>query len=358
MIQIPVIPNSPLTDAFEKSSLGNLQLRRNLLTNFIENAAFDPSIIKYDKNYHNSQGCSEVFRWHLDAMMSVLNKHFKLGAKLVEVGCGKGEFLEILNRSGRYHVTGYDSSYEGENSNIKARYLTDADRIEADGVILRHVLEHVQQPHLFLRTLHNIFGDVPIYVEVPRSEWILETKAFFDITYEHVNYFSEYSLSALFGHQCIAKDAVFGGQYQYIISSLGDLNDDFSKTYEDSNSWEALNFDQLFPTIEDSLTRIEGQLHEEGRIFVWGGATKGCLFLYHCMRLRRLEGRFSMVVDINPSKWGKWMPGSAVPIGNQFQLYQKLGKHDTIIIVNPNYQSEICAELSSHGFGNLNIVIL
>lgn len=358
MMQIPVIPNSPLNHASDLQVFGPMLLRKNIDTDLIENGAFDPSIITYDQNYHNSQGHSEVFQTHLSNVINVFSQHFKPGSRLVEVGCGKGEFLDLLHTTGRYQVSGYDVSYEGESPLIHARYLTDNDRIAADGVILRHVLEHVSQPHLFLKTLHKVFGSIPIYIEVPRSEWIFDNGAFFDITYEHVNYFSEQALAALFDRKCISQKRIFEDQYQYLIANLGDFSVDFASLYGNESSWTSIDFDQLFPSITQKINHIESALHPLGRIFLWGGATKGCMFLHHCLRLSRLSGRFSMVVDINPSKWGKLMPSTMLPICNPAQLFQQVNSHDMIIVANPNYRLEVISDLHKNGFGGLKIVTL
>ena len=37
-----------------------------------------------------------------------------------------------------------------------------------------------------------------ILIEVPDLNWIVKKQAFWDITYEHVNYFSQISLNKLF----------------------------------------------------------------------------------------------------------------------------------------------------------------
>ena len=80
------------------------------------------------------------------------------GSKIVEVGCGKGDFVELVQSDGYFLIEGYDASYEGNNSLIKKRYLNHDDRLSADIVVLRHVLEHIPRPHEFLTMLSNIFG--------------------------------------------------------------------------------------------------------------------------------------------------------------------------------------------------------
>lgn len=358
MMQVPVIPNSPLSHPSDEQTFGPMLLRNNQHSGLIENGAFDASIISYDREYHNSQGFSEVFKRHLGNVISILDRHFKPGAKLVEVGCGKGEFLTLIQQTGRYSISGYDASYEGNNPSIQARYLTDDDRIDADGVILRHVLEHVQRPHVFLNTLHRIFGSCPIYIEVPRAEWIFDNGAFFDVTYEHVNYFSQQSLACLFADQVTAHDSVFGNQYQYLIANLGNLSLEFAESYQSASAWSNLDFDKLFPTILDKIVEIEESLHPEGSVYLWGGATKGCMFLHHCTRLQRLKGRFKMVVDINPAKSGRFMPGSLMPIGMPEQLYQQARAHDTIVIANPNYSDEVKDALRKHAPMGIKVLVL
>ncbi len=54
-------------------------------------------------------------------MKGVILRHF-LGKSLIEVGCGKGYFLEYLHQAG-FDITGIDPAYEGDNPKvIKARF--------------------------------------------------------------------------------------------------------------------------------------------------------------------------------------------------------------------------------------------
>lgn len=128
----------------------------------------------------------------------VLRERFPKGARAVEVGCGKGDFLRLLREGGWFRVKGYDAAAEGGDPDIEARFLGPADRIEADLVILRHVLEHIRKPHEFLALLREIFSGAPVFIEVPEFGWIERNSAFFDLTYEHVNCFSPVALGALF----------------------------------------------------------------------------------------------------------------------------------------------------------------
>jgi hypothetical protein len=358
MIQIPILPNSPLASLSEKQGLGAMHLRRNLMSDFVENGAFDSSIIVYDQGYQNSQGYSQFFRNHLAKVISILKEHSSEGAHLVEVGCGKGEFLDLIAIDGYFFPRGYDATYEGCSTFIEKRYLNEDDRVDADIVVLRHVLEHIQRPHEFLKLLKSVFGSKKVYIEVPRFEWILEKSAFFDITYEHVNYFTEKSLASLFGGKTYAAGKIFNDQYQYVVANLADFSDDFSEHYQNTKNWIPLDFDQLFPLIEQKITSIENSSCIDSKVFLWGGATKGCLFLHHCQRLLRLQGQVKLVVDINPGKWGKYMPGSMIPIAGPEKFFETANEDDLLVIANPNYRDEIITQVQNRGLHKLRVIDL
>lgn len=79
---------------------------------FIYNAHFNPSVMDYDKQYQNEQSHSYYFQEHIDSIFSLLKSKGFGGKKVIEIGCGKGYFLEKLQENG-FNVTGFDPAYEG-----------------------------------------------------------------------------------------------------------------------------------------------------------------------------------------------------------------------------------------------------
>ena len=61
-----------------------------------------------------------------------------------------------------------------------------------------------------------------IYIEVPCFDWIIEHGAWFDIFYEHVNYFRLDDFRRAFG-KVIHAGRSFGGQYLSVIADLDTL---------------------------------------------------------------------------------------------------------------------------------------
>ncbi len=355
-ITVPIIPNRPLQSADETESFGHVSLRRNGITGLIDNAAFDPETIHYDADYQNNQAVSSLFAEHMKQVRDLLKARYPAGTALVEVGCGKGEFVELLQSDGHFKVRGYDGAYEGRNPCIEKRFLTADDRLDADIVVLRHVLEHIQRPHSFLTLLSDVFAGAEIYIEVPDFAWIEKNQTFFDITYEHVNYFTPRSLASLF-KSVEQHGLLFGDQYQFVIGRFeaGDFSA-YGRAHDEPQNWTPVTFDETFPAfssvIEDILKQSDGK-----QVYVWGAATKGVMFCHHMKRMHPTAfGRIVAAIDINPKKAGRFMPSVHLPILNVEDFCSSASQDALVIIMNPNYRDEIVAELNDRGFGDVQYI--
>jgi len=358
-LEVPVVPNSPLSRKNKKMDLGKILLRKNKLTGFIENSLFQVKKIKYDDDYQNDQSNSVQFKDHMFKMFKILKKNFSKNSKLVEVGCGKGEFLSIVRNEKYFQYQGYDLTYQGNDKNIFKRYLNKTDRIQADIVVLRHVLEHIKEPHIFLKKMKKIFGDTKIFIEVPNFEWIIKNNAFYDITYEHVNYFNKKSLSSIFNNKFQLRGLCFNDQYQYFLGNLKDISFDFEKKYKKKNHWVYLDFYKLFPKIKTTLNHIESISAKYQNIYIWGAATKGCMFLVHCSKYINLKKRIKNAIDINKFKCDKFLPISKIKIIHKNEFIKQVNSlKDLLLISNPNYKKEIIQELKENSLNRIKTLCL
>jgi len=140
--QLPVFQNRMFHSEQEARNCikGDVALVQNLETGLIFNQAFRPELMQYDADYQNEQAVSIVFQTHLKDVSEIITKHFS-GHSLIEVGCGKGYFLEQLQALG-FDITGFDPTYEGSNLRVIKKYFSPVVGLRAEGIILRHVLEH------------------------------------------------------------------------------------------------------------------------------------------------------------------------------------------------------------------------
>ena len=246
--------------------------------------------------------------------------------------------MEILAAKG-FNITGFDPTYAGTNQRIKKEYFGPASLEGASGLILRHVLEHIQNPIDFLEKLkHANNGRGKIYIEVPCFDSICNRKAWFDIFYEHVNYFRLSDFYQIFG-EVTKSGYCFGGQYLYAIAELGSLKTPVINNFEDS-----VNFPSDFADTIENRT-------EQNRTAIWGGAAKGVIF---ALLKTRAGQSINNVIDINPAKQGKFIAGTGLEIKSPQQGLSELKEGDTIFVMNSNYLEEIKA-MSNNNYHYVSI---
>jgi len=336
-IKLPVTPNAPIVENGNQIE-GDFQLKAFGSFGFFQNILYESSLLKYDENYQNEVVHSKFFKNHLCSVYSIMKSHFPNGGKLVEVGCGKGAFLDIVKSDNHFEYAGYDNAYEGDDALIHSRYLTKTDRIDADIIVLRHTLEHIESPHKFLRLLNTIFGNSAlIFIEVPQFDWIDKGKVIFDLSYEHVNYFTANSLCSLFS--CVIDFGdFFEGQYQYCLAELGALSEENWIEFDVASKWCDVDIEEYYQKFYSSVDFLSTKKN----IWVWGGASKGVLFLMHLSNLcpsifKKVVG----VVDINPKKQSLFTPSTNIQIISDNQMFEESEEGDVVLVMNPNYHDEI-----------------
>tara|TARA_B100000242_G_scaffold184033_1_gene132228 strand:- start:11342 stop:13249 length:1908 start_codon:yes stop_codon:yes gene_type:complete len=351
-IYLPSTPNAPLKNKRYDQALAPVRLRYNKSLKFLENDAFEEKMINYNSDYDNSQSFSQEFRKHMLKVFNIIKRNLHKDSKVVEVGCGQGHFIDLITKKSNHEVKGFDTTYRGKNKKIEKRYLTKKDVISADMIVLRHVLEHIPKPYEFLLLLKSIFKKSKIYIEVPEYNWIKKKKAFFDITYEHVNYFTQTSLGKLFKKKK-EQGLLFNKQYQYIIANIEDLSKSFKRDYYSYN-WEYKSFENLFPDIIKKMNKMK-KVAKDNSIYIWGAGTKGCLFLNYCKNRNILIDNIKFAIDINPNKIGKYLPGSLIQIKSKEFFLKRIKNNDTLLISNPNYKKEIIEEIKKNSSVKFNV---
>jgi len=332
--QLPVFQNRmfPSSEEARDCVKGDISLVRDLETGLIFNQAFTPELLEYDDRYQNEQALSSAFRQHLNDVMSIVDAQLR-GCSLIEVGCGKGTFLELLSDKG-YVVTGLDPAYEGDNPKVLKKYFSPQVGINADAIILRHVLEHIRDPYSFLLNIKTSNGGRgKIYIEVPCFDWICDNRSWFDVFYEHVNYFRLADFGRLFG-RVYASGRFFGGQYLYIVADLETLR--IPVLTADENFEFPSDFLMGFNKKVDSLKR-ERDI-KNAPVVVWGGASKGVIF---SLLMQRAGVGVDFVVDINPAKQGMYLPATGIRVSSPEEVIARVPAGSDVIVMNQNYLPEV-----------------
>lgn len=328
---VPIFQNKIYSSEREARlvELGSICLSSCRKCGFVWNSNFDYEMLHYDSKYQNEQSYSREFKKHLYKVKQIIEERNPLKSHIVEIGCGKGTFLNILHDSGYFNIMGFDPAYEGESPFIqKSYYPPEGNYSHADLFIMRHVLEHVPEPLNFLKKINRTNKNKSkIYIEVPAFEWIVRKGAFWDISYEHCNYFTRSLLGSILP-DC-ETGYLFGDQYIYATGDFV-INPSENTKYLDEKRSAVL---KKFKEKLDFCRRFVG---EHPNLALWGAGAKGANFA------RMIDPdceKIQCIVDINPKKQGHYIAGSAHPIISPEELMKN--NVEDIIIMNENYSQEI-----------------
>lgn len=329
------------------------------------NVAFDHTLMQYSAAYENSLHFSQRFRqWAQDTASRLVQQYQLYDKDIIEIGCGQGDFLEILQRLGNNRVLGFDPSYKPEQTTsdvekpamtiIPKAYSETFGDYPADFICCRHVLEHIYRPLEFLKNIRSTISprkDCVVYFEVPNALYSLEHMGLWDIIYEHCSYFTSESLANLFlraGFEPIEVAEHYDGQFLTIEARPGNDNADTISDCERVVSNIRHLIDKFQNVYREKVLSWTSTLSELGsqnsRIVIWGAGSKGVTFVN---TLNISYKQIEYIVDVNPRKCGKFVPGTAQCIVGPDFL--KEYRPNTTIIMNPIYQSEIQAAIKELG---------
>jgi SAM-dependent methyltransferase len=332
---------------------------------FIFNAAFDESLLEYSERYDPTQAFSETFnRWHLKLAENLVEQYELRGKRIIEIGCGKGEFLTMLCELGANSGIGFDPAVDTERTRApktgEAKFVQDfySERYaehKGDFVCCKMTLEHIAAAGDFVGTVRRAVGNDPetvVFFQVPDVLRILEERAFWDIYYEHCNYFSAGSLARLFRRGGFSVEAV-GRDYddQYLMIDCHPSNGGEATTLlPEENDMDQLEklvnefSDQLPRALDGWRSKIGEYRTDDKRVVIWGAGSKGVAFL---TALGLGEDAVQFAVDINPHRRGLFMATTGQEIIGPERLTQQ--KPDVVVVMNPIYEREIREDLNKLG---------
>lgn len=342
---------------------GNIHLGYCRDCGHVFNHAFDESLMDYTAEYENSLHFSPKFNQYANELAQRLVDKYRItGKEVLEIGCGKGDFLKLLCNKGENKGHGFDKSFDPsrdpdsvpDNITFYQDFFDDNyAHLNPDIICCRHVLEHIDQPLGFLKGLRRIIGDRKpiVYFEVPNALYTIKDLGIWDLIYEHCGYFTESSLNKIFtlsGFNVLSIGESFGGQFLYIEASpsvdatQGNAADNVLQLKELSAYVD--NFEAQYKLTVDKWLNIIGGLRKaDSAAMIWGGGSKGVTFL----NVLKPGNTISHVVDVNPHKQGKFVAGTGQEVISPDSVQAQ--NPVKIIVMNPIYKEEIEATVKKMG---------
>lgn len=295
--------------------------------------------VPYYRQVIRSSGFSpEMGKFRQRQFQTFVQDHGLVDKKLIEIGCGNGEYLSVMREFCRGSC-GLEAA-EAAVAHCTAGGLrvtkgfVDAESYQIPGApydafFMMNFLEHLPEPNVALRGIHhNLSQNAVGLIEVPNFNMILDTKCFTDFSTEHLSYFTQETLVRTLeinGFSVVRADAIW---HDHIISAVVQKRppvnlDDFARH-------------QVFlqEAVHDFISR-----HGVGNVAVWGAGHQALATL----ALLKLGEQIKYVVDRATFKQGKFTPVTHVPIVAPEMLTTDPAA--AVIVMASSYSDEVVAQL-------------
>lgn len=330
----------------------------------------------FSAEYAYFSSFSTTWLQHAERYVASMVERFHLGrdSHMVEIASNDGYLLQYVKARGipclgieptastarASREKGIETLEEFFGADVGAR-LAAAGK-QADLMAANNVLAHVPDINGFLAGFANLLkpGGVATF-EFPHLLRLLEQNQFDTIYHEHFSYLSLTALETIFRHNGLSvfdaeEISTHGGSLrvftQQVASSGHVVTDHVGRLLERETAAGLASaagyggFQSRAERVKDDLLAFLIEAKRQGkRVAAYGAAAKGNTLL-NFAGIRR--DFIAYVVDINPAKQDKYMPGSRIPIVDKARLLAD--RPDYVVILPWNLKSEVMSQLRQAGF--------
>lgn len=311
----------------------------------------DSKPVPYYKEVIRAAGFSqEMKRFRKKQFAGLVKKYSLKNKKIIEIGCGLGEYLSIM-RQARADTYGLESSAESVRQCVKHGLKVEKGFMESsvrlkeapfDAFFMLSFLEHLPEPNSALRGIYNNLKDDAIgLVEVPNFDMILKKNLFSEFIADHLLYFTEETLSltlSLNGFEVIEAKQIW---HDYIISAI----------VRKRKKMDLGVFRKQRIRLKDDIIGYLRRFPAK-QVAIWGAGHQALTLI----SLLNLGGKIKYVVDSAPFKQGKYTPATHLPIVSPEALIKE--PVDAVIVMAASYSDEVAAILRKKFGAKMRIGIL
>ena len=325
-------------------------------------------------------------------LLTAMQEHHLHGRRIVEVGCGRGEFLRMWQNlaedpegaaalardqerdplSGQpnaapLHLVGLEhkpSLVEEANAVADKKYRVyegfatgDVRYPEGpfDAFVQFNFLEHQPDPCDMLRNIgRNLKPQALGLITVPSFEYILRYNGYYELLRDHIANYTEFTLQKLLqdcGFELLSMDLVNRDTIEAIVRKADP--DELSELHYSGRLIDVSALRDSYDRLSASVNAHIDHLSESRRTMaIWGASHQG----FTLAATTKLGGRVEYIIDSAPFKQGRFSPASHIPI--VAPDYAVAHPVDEILIVAPGYTDEIAGIIRERFDENVRILVL
>lgn len=293
----------------------------------------------------------EVAKFRGNQFQKFVDEYDLKGKKILEIGCGRGEYLKIMNNTG---VKAYGLEHRLESVkecrdnglSVIHGFLETADyKVENgpfDAFYICNFLEHFDEPSTALQAISgNLTDDGIGIVEVPNTDLLIRDQSFYKFTLEHLLNFTQETLEfalRLNGFDVLScKPIRHGSPLSAIVKKR--------KRY-DFGRFEK-NQKELQHLIIEFIDQFAGE-----KIAIWGAGH----YTFGILAALNIENRIEYIVDSAPFKQGRCSPKTRVPIVSPETL--KTNPVKGVLVSAAGYSNEVAGILLSQFDPKIKVAVI
>jgi SAM-dependent methyltransferase len=308
--------------------------------------------VPYYREVIRATAFSEEMRvFRLEQFQEFIDKYSLNGKKIIEIGCGKGEYLSLMRQCGG-DVYGLEYAPASVEQCLQAGLVVSQGFVEHatqklehgpfDAFFILNFLEHFPDPAAALLGIgHNLADGALGLVEVPNFDMIAAKELFSEFIADHLVYFTKETLESalrLHGFEVIECRALW---HEYILSAV------VRKRQAMDLSRFRVNLYRLNREIDAYIRRFGDK-----KVAIWGAGHQALAL----MALLGLAGRISYVVDSAPFKQGKWTPATHIPIVAPQTLETR--PVAAVIVMAASYSDEVAKTIRRNFPAKIGVAIV
>lgn len=300
--------------------------------------------LNYRINYNSNRSYSLTYKTYLNKIFLILKKRIKIKnlQNILEIGFGDGEFIKKFIKY-KKKIFGFDPAYKNQiitgykGIKLSNKIYDNKNFVNPNILILRHVIEHIKSPNLFLKKILHEKPDY-LFLEFPCSDFVLNGN-FHYFSNEHCSYFNKKSISIIlnkFGYQIILTKKVFNKENLVVVAMKFNINKISKeyKVYKDKKK-SFKNYEKKFSNFKNKITKKINFFRKD---IIWGASGKGVM-LVNILNLNRKVMPY--IVDLNKEIENTFIPVSSNKIISPNSLSKILRNDSVIFILNKIYKKEI-----------------